>query len=292
MNVTSLAATALSLAAFCTATSVAADATHDAPQDAPLRGDIDHVLVSLPSDHFAALDTYLSEHLAGSWFALPQQGKGFIVTQEVLGYIEIWDAGRAVFNWPLGSQIALTTDDIERGRAVAEAHYETPGRSWAEVGAPELLTVCPGDMADPLGGTFFVSYGPTMMRPMNPKSMVTTLKEVVTIIPEVRMGNNAAYRAFGFTEEKTEDGAVFTDTTGTRARVIGRDFFKITLPGHALLHFELATPVEERRVDSILDGTMIAIHDGNTLTLALTPDGVALANEAEAILDAKSESKE
>lgn len=275
----SFAAALLSLA---TLMSASAPAPAEEPAAEPIRGIVDHVLVSLPSAHFAALDAHLTEHLQGGWFGLPEQGKGFIVTQDRFGYVEIWDAGRAVFNWPLGSQIAITTEDTDRGRAVAEAHYATPGRTWDAAGMADLLTVCPGDMADPLGGTFFVAYGPGVPLPVNPASPITTLEEVVTVIPDTRTANNEAYRVFGFAEEKVGDGVVFTGAKGTRARVIPRDFFEITLPGHALLTFRLAEPVAEKRVESIVEGSIMAIHDGDTMTIVLSPDGVAMVAPAVA----------
>lgn len=270
----------LLIIAAALALSTPASASDNARSDA-IDGLVDHVLVSLPSDHFEALSDSLSEHLVGGWFAQPDQGKGFIVTQDSVGYIEFWDAGRAVFNWPLGSQVAITTPDIERGRELAESFYDTPGRSWAQAGAPQLVTVCPGDMADPLGGTFFVSYGPDMQSPTNPGSPLTTLEEIVTVIPDTRLSNNEAYTAFGFTEEQTEDGAVYTDSQGTRARIIGRDFFEIALPGHALLRFRLAEPVSERRVEQIVDGSLALIYEDHSLTLVLSPDGAALAMPEE-----------
>ena len=111
----------------------------------------------------------------------------------------------------------------------------------------------------------------------NAGSTLTTLKEVTTVIPDTRIRNNEAYSAFGFEKEKTHDGAVFTGAKGTRAWVIARDFFKIGLPGHAILRVTLAAPVDETRVESIVDGSLSAIYEGSILTLVLTPDGAAIA---------------
>lgn len=267
---------AITLAAAATLTACTTTHTNDSTTVRAVTpaetGYVDHVLVSLPTDHFNAFNKFAAENLQGAWFQRDGY-KCFIVCSTIHPYIEIWNAGRVEMPWHLGSQVAFSTPDIDQGLDLARRYYGKPPADWTQAGAPGLITLGHGDMSHPLGGTFFVSYGPDFQPAGSPTSPLATLDELVTILPPEHMTETDAYRAFGFEELASPDGVTFRDNRNTHVRFIERPFFEIQMAGHAQLRFTLNEPVAEpREVQISDDGIMKALYEGNTVTIILTAD--------------------
>jgi len=245
------------------------------PRDVTLEGvRLDHVIVSLPSPLFDDLSQFLGADFGTGWMPVPTQDKGFILSGEAGPYVELLNTSRTsmpLFNYPVGYQIAITSTNTEDAKRRAVEYFGHAGRTYGRSG---LFTVGVNyAYGDPLGGTFFVSYG-EIRPPMGVDgSPVASLVAVVSTMAEFRMDESQTYEAFGFSARPVPGGVEVKDSAGVRVCMLemsNDDFFSL---GHVALQFRLMEPVSERREVLIGDsGVMKAVFDSGYLWLLLRTD--------------------
>jgi len=245
----------------------------------------DHVIVSLSTPLFADLSAFLQAEFLENWSPRPEQGKGFIYPGGGGTFVELWDLGAEGLSahFPVGYQVAVSSTDFEDGKRKATAYYGNEGLKWG----PVLFTVGSNYAAgDPLGGTFFVSYGGVKPTPTVTRSAVSALTNLVTIMAQFRMHELRTYEAFGFSSREFRGGAEVEDAAGLRICLLARPSDDIFNFGHVALKFRLEHPAAERREVSIGDSKMLkAVFDGADVWLLLradlfdpaTPDQTCLA---------------
>ena len=229
----------------------------------------DHVIVSLSAPLFADLGAFLQGEFLESWSPRPEQGKGFIYPRGGGAFVEIWDLGAEglAAHFPVGYQVGLSSSDFEDGKRKAIAHYGNDGLKWG----PFLFTVGSNYAAgDPLGGTFFVSYGGNNPAPPLTRGAVSALTNLVTFMPQFRMHELRTYEAFGFSSREFKGGAEVEDAAGLRICLLERPSQDIFNFGHVALKFRLVQPTAERREVPIgHSNTMKAVFDGADVWLVL-----------------------
>lgn len=235
---------------------------------------VDHVLISVSPGRYAAMSDFLAREFGESWIPRDEEGKGFILARDDPTYIELWDFGGPGVNGPIGNQVAISGSNEEEGIRKARSVYGHEGMHWGEHGAPNLFTVGSEFIAGhPLGGTFFVSYGPSPPSTQNASSPVASLLEVVMALPTYRMGESTTYRALGFSERPIEGGIELTDSEGLTVHLIERPNADFMSFGPWALRFRIPEPVAEpRQVEIDASKTLKAVYQSQELWLVLRPD--------------------
>lgn len=228
-------------------------------------GYCDHIIVTIPGIHFDSLVQVLKMTVPHSMIIFPDNSKAFLMPKKTNPYVEFWNSSTNLYT---GSQIGLGSKE-EKAIAKAQSHYGYDG-----VAEGNLLTVGREySVGHPYGGNFFVSYGKMDISNNNDSIEVNCLKEIRTLLPDIKTFVKDDYSFFSLEVEDKKTAFTATDVNGT---VIRTKLVKSTPEalleggiGHVSLRFELVEELYAERKEINIGDSMKFIFDKKSFTLIL-----------------------